>query len=244
VAEHEAHSAQASSPLSDFDVAPNDSSRGSNSAKAPPQVKWDDEQKPLKAAPPQEDGNVVLSANDVEVQPTSRGGVEGRPDAAISTTHVSKNPIGARPSHYNSLPTGTRIADDLGTTGHGKLTVENGTGDDAVVRLFDFASGKTVRWFFVQAHSTAHIGEVPRGTYKLAFTTGLNWDTTNDSFTWNPSCNEFDRMFNFTEERDSDGIEYHDISVTLNSVPSGNVRTKRITRDEFMRGHLHVLFQE
>jgi hypothetical protein len=40
-----------------------------------------------------------------------------------------------RPTHYNSPATGTRCEEDIGTNGHGELTVENGTSEDAVVRL-------------------------------------------------------------------------------------------------------------
>ena len=53
-----------------------------------------------------------------------------------------------RPTEYNSLPTGTRIEEDNGTGGHGKLTVENGTTEDAVVRVSDATTDQTVRWVF------------------------------------------------------------------------------------------------
>jgi hypothetical protein len=71
----------------------------------------------------------------------------------------------SRPTEYNSLPTGTRIEEDTGTGGHGELTVENGTSEDAVVRLSDVTTDQTVRWFFVQAHSSAHVPRMPPGSY-------------------------------------------------------------------------------
>lgn len=40
--------------------------------------------------------------------------------------------------------------------------MENGTNEDAVVRLSDLRTDQTVRWFFVQANSSAHIGQIPR----------------------------------------------------------------------------------
>src|ERR1035441_6772991 len=75
-----------------------------------------------------------------------------------------------RPTDYKSLPTGTRIEEDIGTGGHGELDVDNGTSEDAVVRLCDEATDQTLRWFFVQAHSSAHVARVPRGTFRLSFT--------------------------------------------------------------------------
>jgi hypothetical protein len=35
-------------------------------------------------------------------------------------------------------------------------------------------------------------------------------------------------------------IQYKDISVTLHPVMGGNVRTKDISRSEFLKGHRHV----
>ena len=89
-----------------------------------------------------------------------------------------------RPTKYNSLPTGTRIAEDIGTDGHGELTVENGTSEDAVVRLAHTGIDvdQTVRWFFVRAHSSDHEAGIPEGTYRLTFTSGLNWVESEDTF--------------------------------------------------------------
>jgi hypothetical protein len=132
----------------------------------------------------------------------------------------------------------------MGTAGHGKLTVQNGTGEDAVMRLSDVTTDQTVRWFFVKAHSSAHVPRIPQGEYRLMYTTGLNWVKSDDVFTWQPSYNEFERTLDYSEQRDSEGIQYHTISVTLNSVLFGNVRTRKITREEFLRGHRHVALQQ
>jgi hypothetical protein len=156
----------------------------------------------------------------------------------------SKQPADPRPTEYNSLPTGARIEEDMGTGGHGKLTVQNGTDEDAVVQLSDVTNDQTVRWFFVKAHSSAHVSRIPQGSYRLTYTTGLNWVESEDTFSWQPSYNEFERTFDYSEQRDSEGVKYHAISVTLNSVLFGNVRTRSITREEFLRGHRHVALQQ
>ena len=148
-----------------------------------------------------------------------------------------------RPTNYNSLPTGTRIAPDFGTDGHGVLTVENGTNDDAVVRLYDAATYQTVRWFSVQAGRSARMTAISEGTYILAYTTGLNWVDAEDAFSWHPSYSKFERILQYQEQSDSGDIQYHDISVTLHPVIGGNVRAQRISREEFLKGHQHTPLQ-
>ena len=81
-----------------------------------------------------------------------------------------------------------------------------------------------------------------------AFTTGLNWVESNEgdgegTFSWHPAYSEFEHNFEFSEQRNSEGVHYHNISVTLHSVPAGNVRTRAITREEFLKGHRHVAAQ-
>jgi hypothetical protein len=163
----------------------------------------------------------------------------------LPTTDKQKQLADPRPTQYNSLPTGTRCEKDVGTDGHGKLTVENGTGEDAVVSLSegDADANQALRCFFVQAHSSAHVGQIPEGVYALTFTTGLNWVESEGAFSWHPSYSEFEHSFEFREERDSEGVQYHSISVTLHSVPLGNVRTKTITREEFLKGHRRIALQ-
>ena len=148
-----------------------------------------------------------------------------------------------RPTEYNSLPTGTRIEKDTGIQGHGELTVENGTTEDAVVRLSDATTDQTVRWFFVKAKTSAKMTRIPQGSYRLAYTTGLNWVESDDAFSWQPTYDEFERQFNYDESRDSEGIQFHKISVTLNAVLLGNVHTRTITREEFLKGHQHIPLQ-
>lgn len=161
---------------------------------------------------------------------------------APATDPPKPEPVDPRPTEYNSLPTGTRIEGDIGTGGHGKLSVENGTTEDAVVRLCD-DKDQTVRWFFVKAHSSAHMSRIPQGSYRLTYTTGLNWVESDDAFSWQPTYNEFERTLDYDEHRDTEGVQYHTIKVTLNAVLFGNVKTRTITREEFLRGYRHVALQ-
>jgi hypothetical protein len=97
--------------------------------------------------------------------------------------------------------------------------------------------------FRVKANSSAHAVRIPEGAHWLTFTTGLNWVESEDTFTWRPSCFEFDRTFDYREQEDSEGVQYKTISVTLHPVLYGNVRTKAITCGEFLKGHRHLAVQ-
>ena len=149
-----------------------------------------------------------------------------------------------RPKEYYSLPTGTRIAPDIGDRGYGSLIAQNGLDEDAVVRLSDALTNETIRWFFVQAGTSAQVGSIPQGSYKVTYTTGLNWIDSENTFSWHPNYHEFLGTFKFTEQQDSRGILSHKEFITLNPVPFGNARTRTIRREEFLKGHHHVSLQK
>jgi len=167
----------------------------------------------------------------------------GQPSAHEHRRTMPAQAQDERPRNYNSLPTGSRITADFGTNGHGTLEVHNGTSVDAVVRLYDAATCETIRWFSVQPNGSAKMTQIPEGTYSLAYTTGLDWIDSQDAFRWHPSYSQFERTLQYTERRDSEGVEYHDISITLHPVVGGNVRTRPISRDEFLKGHRHMRLQ-
>jgi hypothetical protein len=126
---------------------------------------------------------------------------------------------------------------DVGTNGYGELEVQNGTSEDAVLSLYDSAADETVRGVYVQARHSVRMKGIPQGTYQLAYTAGLDWDDREAVFSCDPDYAQFERDFVFAEERNQEGIQYHLITVTLHPVIGGNVRTKRISREEFLKGH-------
>ena len=145
-----------------------------------------------------------------------------------------------RPVQYRSLATGTRIEKDIGTDGEGKLSVENGTSEDAVIRL---SGDHSLRSFFVKARTSAEVGRIPQGSYEVRFTTGLDWNDSEGAFMWHPLYSEYERTFDYEEQRDLRAVKYETISVTLNPVPFGNVRTKTISREEFLKDGHHIALQ-
>jgi hypothetical protein len=141
------------------------------------------------------------------------------------------------PRKHRSLPNGTRITPDPPTTGYGELEVQNGTSEGAVLSLYDPAAEQTIREVYVQAKHSVRTKGIPEGTYQLAYMAGVDWDDGEATFRCNPDYAEFERNFVFKEETDQERIQYHSITVTLHPVVGGNIRTKRISREEFLRGN-------
>jgi len=108
------------------------------------------------------------------------------------------------------------------------------------MRIYDASTDKTLRCVPVPAGSSAQASQIPDGTYTLAFTTGLGWQVSGLTFRWHPSYKEFENPVQYSEQRVSEGqVQVDDISITLHSVVGGNVRTRAITREEFLKGHHH-----
>jgi hypothetical protein len=141
-----------------------------------------------------------------------------------------------RPTLYRSLPTGARFCSGTQVRGEGMLTVENGTSEDAALRLYDASTEKTIRCLFVKAHDSARVTGIPEGTYGLKYSVGLDWQGSTKAFRWLPSYSRFESQFVYSEERVGNEIQYHEISVTLHSVVGGTLRAISISREEFLRG--------
>jgi len=201
-----------------------------------PPVRWDDGQPSTGPA-------VTERIPSLSLRNPSRSRMNAS-SAVVGKRAAPAQAVDQRPTAYNSLPTGTRITPDIGTNGHGTLMVINGTSEDAVVRLYDIATHQTVLWFSVQAGSSAQRTQLPEGTYILAYTTGLDWLESEDAFQWHPSYSKLERQLRYTERPDSEGIvQYHEMTVTLNPAIGGNIRTKAISREEFLKGHHHTPLQ-
>jgi hypothetical protein len=60
--------------------------------------------------------------------------------------------------------------------GSGRLQIENGRDEDAVIALVSKSSSATVAKVYVRSNSTASLGQIPNGTYFLFYKTGSEWD--------------------------------------------------------------------
>jgi hypothetical protein len=136
-------------------------------------------------------------------------------------------PVVSQDEEVPSLPNGARIAPDVGIDGHGELNVNNGTAQDAEIILYNVERDEQARDVNVRAHDLFQIAGIPVGTYELKYALGS-------------SFYQFERSLDYieqrTEEADRVGVNYKEISVTLHSVVGGNVRTKQISRSDFLKG--------
>lgn len=185
----------------------------------------------------------AASASGTEVRPEApTAAPEESLDLVPETPHRAKRAtegvqVDRPPEHYTSLATGAQLEEDSGTEGHGELTIVNGTQTDAVVRLYDAYTAQTLRFRFVKSQEPLLLTGIPPGEYDLAFTTGLDWDKENLTFRWGPSYQQFERAVVYGEEREGREIRFNTVRVTLHPVLHGNARTKRISREQFLRGH-------
>ena len=110
--------------------------------------------------------------------------------------------------------------------------MSNGTTDDAEIILYNVERDEQTRDQNVKAYNSLHVTGIPVGVYELKYAIGS-------------SFYEFERSFGYTEEPTEDAdrvrVNYKEISVTLHPVVGGNVRTIKISRDKFLKGHRAML---
>lgn len=132
-----------------------------------------------------------------------------------------------------SLLTGTEIIPAVGPTGLGTLTIKNGTGEDAAVKLDDTKTKLSARFVYVRGGDEFTVKGIGSGVYFLRYTQGSDWDPGNHTFRKSPTYSEFEQTLDFNERRTDTGVAYHDYTVTLQKVLHGNARTRRITKEQF-----------
>lgn len=134
------------------------------------------------------------------------------------------------------LPTGTRIEPDGEASGPSELSVSNGTTSDAAVRLVKRDSGNTARFVYIAAGDNYTLTGIEPGTYGLLFVSGMKWVPECRDFL-DAEYFEFESALVFKDVVLGSGEEnYNTMHVTLNPVPLGTARTRRIDRKHFFEG--------
>ena len=107
----------------------------------------------------------------------------------------------------------------------GQLIIQNGTGDDAEVKVVDNSTSKLVYDVHVPSSPQDYtITGIPDGTYTLAFWIGTSTNGYGKKFT--------DPLLYTTTATDQ-GTQYTIYTVTLQPVPNGNAPTTGISSGEF-----------
>jgi hypothetical protein len=116
-------------------------------------------------------------------------------------------------------------------TGRGELKVDNGGNRDAVVTL---AVGKRpVVSVYVRKGSKHTVGGVRDGTYRVYYTTGVDWDGKARVFTRGCAFARFDDTLKFTTTQSATRVEWVTWTITLQPVSGGTARTSDVAPDDF-----------
>jgi hypothetical protein len=151
-------------------------------------------------------------------------------------------PLCAQGQQVERPQTGTRIEPDQGTSGSSKLAINNGTQKEAVIRLVEKATGRTVRFVYIETGKKYTFGNIESGTYLLRFASGYDWVPACRDFLREPDYSEFENSLSFQAVMPSDGQDGYTTKyeVSLNEVPLGNARKRNIDRKRFFEGDQYV----
>jgi hypothetical protein len=138
------------------------------------------------------------------------------------------------PGAPNSVrpPTGTQCSEQVSESALGKLTIENGTATDAAV--FAFTGAGIVRCVYVRHGETATLEHMEAAVYRVQFTTGEGWNPNTREFQRDAGFSEFDDSFAWHERHEQGSLNYDKHTVTLHSIPNGNVRVRTIRQTQFI----------
>lgn len=116
-------------------------------------------------------------------------------------------------------------------TGRGELTIDNGGDQDAVVSL---AMNKNPSFsVYVRNGSKYTVKGIRDGTYETFFTTGVDWDPQNRTFTRDRTFQRFDDTLNFTTTKTATEIRWSTWTITLHSVIGGTANTSEVNPNDF-----------
>ncbi|MGH3774955.1 MAG: hypothetical protein ACRDRR_04350 [Pseudonocardiaceae bacterium] len=116
-------------------------------------------------------------------------------------------------------------------TGRGELTIDNGGGQDAVISL---ATSKNPAFsVYVRNGSKYTVKGIRDGTYEIFFTTGVDWDRQNRTFTRDRTLQRFDDTMKFTTTKTSTEIRWSTWTITLHSVIGGNANSREVNPNDF-----------
>lgn len=114
-------------------------------------------------------------------------------------------------------------------SGDGRLTIENGRDQDALVALTRANATKPLLAVYVRANSSTTIRNIADGTYDVYFTHGNDWDKFSNQFTANVSRMKFRDSLRFTTTR----TQYTAWEITVHAVAGGTAPTDHVSPGNF-----------
>lgn len=151
----------------------------------------------------------------------------GSSGASTPVSAAPKNLCKSRPKNGKILKKNVRFVDD----GH-RLTIENGSSSDAIVKLRDAMDGRLAASFYVKKSMTASLNGIPDGQYRVQFAYGDAMTRDCTAFI-TPVASAFNGIQTLATETTASQIITQEISFTLYTVSGGNVRPVGISPEEF-----------
>jgi hypothetical protein len=147
--------------------------------------------------------------------------------ASNPVSAVPKNLCKARPKNGKILKKNVRLID----AGH-RLTIENGSSSDAIVKLRDAVNGRLTASFYVKKSMKASLNGIPDGQYRVQFAYGDAMTRDCAAFI-SPVASAFNGLQTLSTETTASQIITQELSFTLFTVSGGNVRPVGISPEEF-----------
>ena len=151
----------------------------------------------------------------------------GSSSASSPASAAPTNLCKARPKNGKILKKNVRFVEN----GH-RLTIENGSSSDAIVKLRDAMDGRLAASFYVKKSMTASLNGIPDGQYRVQFAYGDAMTRDCTAFI-NPVASAFNGIQSLATETTASQIITQEISFTLFTVTGGNVRPVGISPEEF-----------
>jgi hypothetical protein len=167
------------------------------------------------------------------VQPAARRVANASPSPPPLERHARPPAItpGCSAADVVRPPTSRELA-PFSATGYGRLTIDNGTGVDAVAVLVRAYNERPYRAIYIRSGEKGVFTRVAQGRYYLRFQFGVDW-TRQRRFCEIHGTNQFVDVLDFTERLRGDAIEYAVFEVTLHQVVGGNARTESLASADF-----------
>ncbi len=157
---------------------------------------------------------------------------ETEPLVQKATADEFKLTVTPPPSQEIVLPNGHVLRNDL-PRGFGRLTIKNGTGSHALVKLVGQPNGTPAATMFIRTASEAQINDIPDGNYKLLFRLGRGWSYQTGDFAQPHGTSAFKDALQFRAQSTTRGVVYDTLTATLHGVRGGTARTDTISEADF-----------
>lgn len=152
------------------------------------------------------------------------------------STPLTANPalsaaITPEPEPSGPRPANGAVITERGDSGRGRLAIENGTDEDALVTLS--RDGRAVYAVYCRASEDTELTGVADGDYEMFVAQGDGWNRELRRFTASPDYTKFDDPASFATTRETDAVRYTRLRITLQPVVGGNAGTVPVDPESY-----------